>query len=234
MKKLIGIFFKGESGLRSAGGLVVGGVSMIAAATSSLFNKPLSNWTLILLLAIVVSLLVFILMLSSFICWKCRRRKIESKQFKQNTLRRTEQEKLLNTDTLNGRKLLQQNIHHEDIYGNPRYLDHLDSNHHQLSNDSSATLISNNKNSIRMAYPNPNVINSNMNHQLLHHDIYANHSLLTTTSTTTGSYLANGQHHAGIAIDTTQTTPRLHMLNQQQGHNSKHQNTQFHSTKRIL
>lgn len=209
--------------MRSAGGLVVGGVSMIAAATSSLFNKPLSNWTLLLLLAIVVSLLLFILMLSSFICWKCRRRKIESKQYEQHTLRRKEQEKLLNNDTLNGRKLLQQNVNNEEIYGNAKYLDHMD-NHHQLSNDSSATLISNNKNSIRMAYPNPNVINSNMSHGGHQaNDIYANHSLLTTTSTTTGSYLANGQHHPGIAIDTSHNTPRMHMISQQQALNGTFQ-----------
>lgn len=204
----------GSGGLRGAGGLVVGGVTMIAAATSNLFNKPLSNWTLLLLLAIVVSLVIFILMLSSFICWRCRRRRIESKQFEQHTLRRKEQEKLLGHDTLNTRKLLQQ-----DIYANAKYMDQLDNaNHHQLSNDSSATLISNNKNSIRMAYPNPNTINS---HQLNHHnlqqlnDIYANHSLLTTTSTGTGSYLANGQQQQhGIAIDTSNNTPRLHMINQ--------------------
>lgn len=210
----------GHGGLRGAGGLVVGGVSMIAAATSSLFNKPLSNWTLLLLLAIVVSLILFIMMLGSFICWKCRKRRIESKQFEQHTLRRKEQEKLLNND-LNGRKLLQQNINHDEIYGNAKYIDQLDNpNHHQLSNDSSATLISNNKmsNSIRMAYPNPNTINSNLNHQNLQqlNDIYANHSLLTTTSTTTGSYLANGQQPHGIVIDTSNNTPRMQMLNQQQ------------------
>lgn len=107
----------GDGGLAGAGGLVVGGVSMLAAATSSLFNKPLSNWTLLLLLAIVVSLIIFIMMLSSFICWKCRRRKVETKQFEQQTLRRKEQEKLLNSDTLNGRKMLKQNGHHEEIYG---------------------------------------------------------------------------------------------------------------------
>lgn len=215
----------GDSGLAGAGGLVVGGVSMLAAATSSLFNKPLSNWTLLLLLAIVVSLIIFIMMLSSFICWKCRRRKIETKQFEQQTLRRKEQEKLLNSDTLNGRKLLKQNIHHEEIYGNSKLMDHLDctTNHHQLSNDSSATLISSNKmtNSIRMAYPNSNTINSNVNHGMVPHqsDIYANHSLLTTTSTTTGSYLANGAHNPAIAIDTSNNTPRLQMMNQQQQQN---------------
>ena len=46
-------------------------------------------------------------------------------------------------------------------------------------------------NSIRMAYPNPNLILNNGNHAPIN-EIYANHSLLTTTSTTTGSYLANG------------------------------------------
>jgi hypothetical protein len=205
----------GAGGLRSAGGLVVGGVTLIAAATSNLFSRPLSNWTLLLLLAIVVSLVIFILMLSSFICWRCRRRRIESKQFdSQRTLRRKEQETLLGHGTLNARKLLQ-----PDIYASAKYMEQLDSaNHHQLSNDSSATLISNNKNSIRMAYPNSNTINS---HQLNHHnlqqlnDIYANHSLLTTTSTTTGSYLANGAHQQhGIAIDTSNITPRLHMISQ--------------------
>lgn len=98
-------------------------------------------------------------------------------------------------------------------------MDHLDctTNHHQLSNDSSATLISSNKmtNSIRMAYPNSNTINSNVNHGMLPHhisDIYANHSLLTTTSTTTGSYIANGgAHNNGI-----ETTPRLQINQQQQ------------------
>lgn len=205
----------GEGALLGAGGIVVGGVSLIAAATSSLFNKPLSNWTLILLLAIVVSLIIFILMLSSFICWKCRRRKIESKQFQQHTLRRKEQEKLINTGTLNERKLLQQNAQHEDIYGNSKFLDHLDHHHNQLSNDSSATLISHNKNSsIRMAYPNPNVINSQMGHQQIQqhqfNDIYGNHSLLTTTST--GSYMANGQHNHG-----------------QQQHNPHHQGNNMES-----
>ena len=70
---------------------------------------------------------------------------------------------------------------------NPHY------NQNYLQNDSSTTLISNNKmtNSIRMAYPNPNLMLNNGNHAPIN-EIYANHSLLTTTSTTTGSYLANG------------------------------------------
>jgi hypothetical protein len=249
----------GESGLGGAGGLVVGGVSMLAAATSSLFNKPLSNWTLLLLLAIVVSLVIFIMMLSSFICWKCRRRKIDAKQFEQQALRRKEQEKLLTTDTLNGRKLLKQNLNHEEIYGkfpiqfrilpnkinllcpalifigNSKLMDHMDCGNNQLANDSSATLISSNKmtNSIRMAYPNSNTINSNVNHGMIPHqigDIYANHSLLTTTSTTTGSYLANG-HNPPIAIDTSShNTPRLQAMNQQQ----QHQNGKPHFIKNII
>lgn len=43
-----------------------------------------------------------------------------------------------------------------------------------------------------MAYPNSN-INSSVTNVLPLNDLYTNHSLLTTTSTTTGSYLLNGK-----------------------------------------
>ena len=77
--------------------------------------------------------------------------------------------------------ILDQLDHHHTPHYNQTY----------LQNDSSTTLLSNNKmtNSIRMAYPNPNA----GGHGLPINEIYANHSLLTTTSTTTGSYLANGK-----------------------------------------
>jgi hypothetical protein len=191
------------SGLTSASGIVAGGVSFLA---SSLFSKPLSNWTLVLLLAVLVSLIVFILVLSSFVCWKCRtKRKHKKKLLNDELMIRKEEEKLLFTSACNGTlpcngkaaHLADVTDHHQHNHYNQNY----------LANESSTTLISSNKmsSSIRMAYPNVPI-----------NEIYANHSLLTTTSTTTGSYLANGQT---IAIDTSNQTPRYHLLQQQQQNN---------------
>ncbi|RNA34933.1 leucine-rich repeat-containing 24-like [Brachionus plicatilis] len=71
-------------------------------------------------------------------------------------------------------------------------------NYSHLTNDSSATLLSTNKmsNSIRMAYTNIN-------------EIYANHSLLTTTSSATASTYPTTHH---IAIDTSGHNPKYHHL----------------------
>ena len=219
----------GVAGIRG-GGLVGGGVGLLASlfntsAGSPLFGRPLSNTTLAILICIVLCLLLFIMLIGSFVCWRFRRQKMQNKQFEQQTLRRKEQEKLLSHEHLNGRKLLQHNHignHQEDLYAHAKFMDQLDChNHNQLSNDSSATLISNNKasNSIRMAYPSHNGMPGQMPHMS---DIYANHSLLTTTSTTTGSYLAHNsqQQQQAIAIDTSNQTPRLHLLSHQQ-HNGR-------------
>lgn len=189
------------SGLTSASGIVAGGVSFLA---SSLFSKPLSNWTLVLLLAVLVSLIVFILVLSSFVCWKCRtKRKHKKKLLNDELMIRKEEEKLLFTSSAcNGTLSNGKAVHLADVTDHHNHY-----NQNYLANESSTTLISNNKmsSSIRMAYPNVPI-----------NEIYANHSLLTTTSTTTGSYLANGQT---IAIDTSNQTPRYHLLQQQQQNN---------------
>lgn len=117
-------------------------------------------------------------------------------------------------------KLLFLNNGNGNITCSTDQLDHHNPHYNQnyLQNDSSTTLISNNKmtNSIRMAYPNPNLMLNNGNHAPIN-EIYANHSLLTTTSTTTGSYLANANNNLNnqaIAIDTSNHTPRFHLLNQ--------------------
>jgi hypothetical protein len=186
-----------SSSLASASGVIASCLNLLSSFTSTIFNRQLSSWTLLLLLAIFISLLIFILVLSLFICWKCgsqRRKSSKSKFINDHDILNIQKEK---------EKLL---IQHPD------QLDHHHNQNH-LSNDSSTTLISNNTNSnnnkmtnsIRMAYPNPN---SNNNH-----DIYANHSLLTTTSTTTGSYLANQPQT--IAIDTSNHTPRFHLIQHQ-------------------
>ena len=188
------------------GGLVVNGVqNLLNAASTAFFNgnggKPLSNWTLLLLLAIVISLILFILMLLSFVCWRCKRTKnkkneiLSKRLLTEQMLIRKEDEKLL----MNSQNHSVVDGHHQsklNDYINP-----------QMSNNSTATLIGNNNSSIRMAYPN-NIPHLN--------DIYANHSLLTTTSTTTGSYLANNPNNQAIAIDTSNQTPRYHLLNMQQ------------------
>lgn len=197
-------------------GLVVNSVqNFLTSASSILFSnnnsKPLSNWTLLLLLAILISLILFILMLTSFICWRCKRSTKKKELLSKQLMRKTkEDEKLLMSNQSNsvvdGRlhhnqsKLLQAHqINTEYAAQNP-----------QMSNNSSATLIGNNNSSIRMAYPNQG---QHLN------DIYANHSLLTTTSTTTGSYLANNPNSQAIAIDTSNQTPRYHLLNMPPQHN---------------
>lgn len=206
------------------GGIVANSVqNFLAAATSTLFHggngnggKSLSNWTLVLLLAIFISIILFVLMLSSFVCWKCRRssrhkkNEIMSKRLltEQMLIRGKEDEKLLMSQSVvdghhNQSKLLhshQLNAISADYGQHPS----------QMSNNSSATLMHNHHNtnmssSIRMAYPN----NQHLN------DIYANHSLLTTTSTTTGSYLAANTNSQAIAIDTSNHTPRYHLLHMQ-------------------
>ena len=81
------------SSLSDASGMVYNSFTSLAY---SLFKRPLSNWTLLLLLGIFVSLIVFILVLSSFICWKCRKRKIKTKLLHEElTIKDKEQEKLL-------------------------------------------------------------------------------------------------------------------------------------------
>lgn len=188
--------------LTSAGDLVL---SSLNSALNSLSNylfpnnkqnaQAVSYSTLLLLFSIMVSLIVFLLILVLFLCWKfkcccCSRRKSRKAAAKMLS---AEQEKLL---IQNGSSKL-----HNDT------LDHHRShqNYTNLANDSSATLLSTNKmsNSIRMAYPSSYV----------QHDIYANHSLLTTTSSTTASYPNQNNH---IAIDTSNHTPRYHLLAQQQ------------------
>lgn len=126
------------------------------------------------------------------------------------TIGRKEQEKLL-ISAPNGRDHLDHHHHHNHHHNN-----HPSLNYANLADDSSATLLStantNQKNSIRMAYPNY-ALNNQMN------DIYANHSLLTTTSSTTGSSypaMMNGGPAQTIAIDTSNHTPRYHLLQQQQ------------------
>ena len=81
-----------KGGLVDARGLVVGGVGILAAATSSLFNRPLSNWTLLLLSAITLFLFIFLLMLLSFICWRCQKNKAKKSD---ELTKKKEQEKLL-------------------------------------------------------------------------------------------------------------------------------------------
>jgi hypothetical protein len=200
-----------RSGL--SGSLVINGVqNLIAAATSTFFHgnggKPLSSWTLLLLLAIVISLILFLLMLISFVCWKCKSKKnkqnellskrLLTEQIKSN--RGNDDEKLLMSNQGGGTSMIDGHLvhHHQSKLLNADY------QNPQMSNNSSATLIGNNNSSIRMAYPNGQHLN----------DIYANHSLLTTTSTTTGSYLAN--NNPAIAIDTSNHTPRYHLLHMQQ------------------
>ena len=76
-----------------AGGIVYNSVTSLAY---SLFNRPLSNWTLLLLLSILVSLIIFILVLSFFICWKCRKHKNKEKTINEELMiKDKEQEKLL-------------------------------------------------------------------------------------------------------------------------------------------
>lgn len=207
------------------GGIVVNSVhNFLAAATSTLFHggnrnnggKPLSNWTLVLLLAIFISIILFVLMLSSFVCWKCRRssrhrkNEIMSKRLltEQMLIRGKEDEKLLMSHSVVDGHHNQSKLLHSHQLNGADYGQHPS----QMSNNSSATLMHNHNHnnnnmssSIRMAYPN----NQHLN------DIYANHSLLTTTSTTTGSYLAGNTNSQAIAIDTSNHTPRYHLLHMQ-------------------
>jgi len=92
-----------------ASGIVYNSVTSLAY---SLFNRPLSNWTLLLLLGILVSLIIFILVLSTFICWKCRKNKNKEKIINEEELiiKDKEQEKLLflngaTANILNGKYL---------------------------------------------------------------------------------------------------------------------------------
>ena len=84
----------GLAGFKDASGIVYKSVTTIAY---SLFNRPLSNWTLLLLLGIFVSLIIFIIVLSSFIFWKCRKRKKSEKNIKEEDLiiKDKEQDRLL-------------------------------------------------------------------------------------------------------------------------------------------
>ena len=84
----------GLASFKDASGIVYKSVATIAY---SLFNRPLSNWTLLLLLGIFVSLIIFIIVLSSFIFWKCRKRKKSEKNIKEEDLLKKdkEQDKLL-------------------------------------------------------------------------------------------------------------------------------------------
>jgi hypothetical protein len=196
---------------------------LVFDSMSALFRRPFdSSWTLLLVLGIVVSLVVFMVVLFCFICWKCRRRN-EKLLNDEMMIKDKEQEKLL---FLNGGVVGHHHHHHHQANVHLSSIDHLDHhnphyNQNYLQNDSSTTLLSNNKltNSIRMAYPNPNSNLTANGGATMHHpvnDIYANHSLLTTTSTTTGSYLANATNTQHIAIDTSNHTPRYHLLQQQQ------------------
>lgn len=155
-------------------------------------NNAISNWTFFVLFIIIATLALFILVILVFTIWKCcsccccgsKSKNKNNKKLIYNSNgnnREKEMTNLMTNSDVLDANLIQQNYSH-------------------LTNDSSATLLSSNKisNSIRMAYPNIN-------------EIYANHSLLTTTSTTTGSTYPTNH----IAIDTSSQHPKYHLLAQQ-------------------
>jgi hypothetical protein len=201
---------------------------LLYISNNLLNNKNVSNTTLLILFSIFISLLIFLLFLCLFACWKF------SCCFK-SSRNNSKKQKFLDIDDLKEEKHLLDNHHQRNgslsaasakLLTQGKHLDDTDNHHHHqnhyiipnsnnytnLANDSSATLISNHNrmtNSIRMAYPN----NNNNN---LQQDIYANHSLLTTTSSTTASYMPHQHQQQQIAIDTSNQTPRFHLLHQQQ------------------
>jgi hypothetical protein len=226
----------------SDAGLVVGDMSnVLAAATSSLFNEPLSNWTLLILFGIVCSLIVFVLVLSLLICWRCRRavkRRQLGRDVDESTIKQFNASKsdpnydnkiandgqngplILSTDEIDYNtkyRTLQNQQHHSQSHSQQQQ-----QQHHLNNPDNGGTLINGNKvtNSIRMAYPNTNTINQyHAHHGSGHHnDIYTNNSLLTTTASTATTNDSSGgssqQQSSGttIAIDTSNNTPRYHLI----------------------
>ena len=217
--------------------VLTGGEEFLMSLSNSLLNnKQISNTTLLVLFSIFISLFLFLAFLCLFACWKfdgccccCFCFRASKSQHKKKKMLLDmgdlkEEKHLLANDNANGgstkrlRPMDEADNHNgQSGYGHQN-------NYTNLANISSATLVSSgvhnnhqsasnclnnhNKlsNSIRMAYPN---INNNNN------DIYANHSLLTTTSSTTASYLpsvSQQQQQQQIAIDTSNQTPRYHLL----------------------
>lgn len=149
---------------------------------AAFISKP----AIIISLRIITIIILFMLIFCTITIWKCclKNKSKRNKKLIYN-INGTNKEKEMvhlidNSDALDAHSsnLMQQNLSN-------------------LANDSSATFLSSNKisNSIRMAYPNIN-------------EIYANHSLLTTTSTTTGSTYPTNH----IAIDTSGQNPKYHFL----------------------